>query len=90
VTTRQQERDSESVRERDRLSARIATSVLLALGKPDDLRAVHVRRLWGETYRVNVLTGAETNSATIAHSYFLVADDNGSILEASPAISKHY
>jgi hypothetical protein len=89
VTTRQREQDRADQQGRDKLDSLIAAAVLRALGRPDHLRAVQVRRVSGESYRVNVFTGDDL-SATIAHSYFLTTDEAGEILEASPKIVKQY
>jgi hypothetical protein len=39
---------------------------------------------------VNVLTGPNTTSVTLAPSYFLVTDEDGNILASTPAIIKLY
>jgi hypothetical protein len=90
MKTRNQERERDQAIERQRLDTRIASAVIQVLGKPDDLHAIQVRRLWGDTYRVNVLTGTGLTGATIAHSYFLTADGSGNILESSPSIARRY
>lgn len=72
------------------MDAKISGHVLHSLGQPDDLRAVQVRRLWNHRYRVNVLVGLDITSVKVAHSYFLVSDLDGTILTATPAISKQY
>jgi len=51
---------------------------------------VVVRRLWQDHYRVNVLVGSDLTSATIAHSYFLVADGDGKIVSSTPKITRKY
>jgi hypothetical protein len=89
LTTKQKERDSDELRRHEVQDARIAAAILLALGRPDGLRAVHVRRLWGNYYRVNVLTG-DASTAVIAHSFFLSTDGEGKIVEASPQIVRRY
>jgi hypothetical protein len=89
LTTQQLEREAEGHR-RERLEALIAGAVLRALGRPDDLRYVQVRWLWDQYCRVNVLTGGESATPAIAHSYFLVTDGAGEILEASPTITRRY
>ena len=88
MTSQQREREAE-LHARERLQALIAAAVLRALGRPDALRAVQVRWLWDDHYRVNVLTG-EDGPAAITHSYFLTADGAGVILESSPAIVRTY
>jgi hypothetical protein len=88
LTTQQREREAEGQR-RERLEALIASAVLRALGRPDDLHSVQVRWLWDQYCRVNVLTG-DAASAVITHSYFLTTDGAGEILEASPPIAKRY
>jgi hypothetical protein len=76
--------------ERNRRSAAIGGHVLAALGRPDGLFCVQVRRLWGDRYRVNVLVGRDATSTTIAHSYFVVVDEAGNIDTTSPAIRRQY
>jgi hypothetical protein len=68
----------------------IARRLLDGLGRPADLRGVQVRHLWGERYRVNVIVGPESANVTVAHSYFLVADADGNIIDSTPAITKVY
>jgi hypothetical protein len=68
----------------------IGGQVMRTLGLPGSLHAVQVRRLWGDRYRVNVLVGADATSVKIVHSYFIVVDGEGSIVAATPQISKQY
>jgi predicted NBD/HSP70 family sugar kinase len=70
--------------------ARISRHVLGALGRPVPLRGVHVRQLWEDHYRVNVLVGEDAAQAYIAHSYFLVTDGDGNILTVTPKIMRRY
>ena len=72
------------------LNAEIRKHVLLTLGQPGRLYDVQVRALWPDRYRVNVRVGADICSATIAHSYFVVTDDNGAVVAATPTITKQY
>jgi hypothetical protein len=89
LTTQQRKRDAD-LHVRERLQSLIAAAVIRALGRPGDLRAVQVRWLWDDNYRVNVVTGADAASPAIAHSHFLRADGAGEIVEASPVIEKRY
>jgi hypothetical protein len=73
-----------------RLLSRIGQQVLQALGQPPGLRAVHVRRLWENHYRANVVVGPDVTAAAVAHSYFLVADAAGTIVTAAPTLSRLY
>jgi hypothetical protein len=68
----------------------IANHVMHILGQPGDLHRVQVRLLWEGHYRVNVLVGGDPTSVKVAHSFFLVADDNGRIRESSPEITRQY
>lgn len=61
--------------------------VMHALGHPRDLFQVKVHHLWGNRYRVNVLMGSDFFSAVIAHSYFVVTDDEGAVLRCSPKLA---
>jgi hypothetical protein len=72
------------------LSASLSEHVLQALGRPTDAHRVVVRRLWPDHYRVNVLVGSDVTTTTIAHSYFLVTDDDGNVSCATPAITRRY
>ena len=75
---------------RQRREAAIRAGVLKALGRPDHLFRVAVVPLWGNNYRVNVVTGTDASSVRIPHSYFVVADDRGNILRSTPGIRKEY
>ncbi len=68
----------------------IRAGVLAALGRPGNLYRVAVVPLWGDRYRVNVITGEDPSSVRIPHSYFVAADGRGNILESSPMIWTEY
>ena len=88
-----QEREQSEGLERDKretLNALVGEQVLHALGEPSDLLKVQVRPLWEDTYRVNVFAGANAASARVAHSYFVVADGDGNILESTPKVRRQY
>ncbi len=89
ATQRQDSREAEEQdnRRRDDL---LGGQVLRALGQPDVPYAVQVRPLWDGHYRVNVFLGADVTSLRVAHSYFLVTDDDGAILAATPPITRQY
>jgi hypothetical protein len=72
------------------VNAVIGQHVVAALGRPAHLREVQVRPLWDNCYRVNVLVGAAANAVTVAHSFFVVADTNGNILDATPKLNRLY
>jgi len=73
---------------RDQLEAVIARHVLRAVGPPGNLHRVQVRLLWDDHYRVNIFVGGDAASATVAHSYFLVADAAGTIIASTPPIKR--
>lgn len=73
-----------------RLADAVSTHVLSALGRPADLQRVQVRPLWQDRYRVNVFVGVDAVSSRVAHSFFLVIDDNGALLGSVPEITKQY
>jgi hypothetical protein len=72
------------------LSALIAEQVVHILGKPEGLHQVQVRPLWGNYFRVNVLTGPDAASVRVANSYFLKADGEGNIVESTPKITRQH
>lgn len=80
-------RDKEN-QKRQRLNALVGERVLHALGEPADLLNVQVRPLWEGRYRVNVLVGKDVTSCRVAHSYFLVTDGGGTILNSTPKIER--
>jgi hypothetical protein len=81
---------TETIRTIDERTAEITGYVLDRLGRPRDLRSVQVRPLWNDRYRVNIFVGADVASVRIAHSYFLVVDPQGSVIAATPKITKEY
>jgi hypothetical protein len=84
------QRKAQEKEEREHLAAAIGKHVIHTLGQPGDLHLVQVRHLWEDHYRVNVLVGAEASCAKVVHSYFLVADLDGNIMESTPRITKQY
>jgi hypothetical protein len=68
----------------------IREQVIHALGTPTDLRTVQVRKVWDHHYRVNVIVGANAGSVRVANSYFLRIDSDGSLIAATPKITKQY
>ena len=68
---------------------RIADQVVAYLGQPSNVHTVQVRCLWENHYRVNVFVGADAATALVAHSYFLVTDGEGAILQSTPKMAKH-
>jgi hypothetical protein len=92
MTAKQEEKQHAAPEKRDprEQDAAIGSRVIRALGQPDHLQRVQVRRLWGHYYRVNVFVGEDVASSKVAHSYFLVADDEGNITACMPAITKQY
>jgi len=73
----------------DARPAAIRTSVLAALGIPAELLRVSVLPLWGDKFRVNVWTGGGSG-AEIPNSYFVTANEQGTILAAEPPIRRRY
>jgi len=67
----------------------IRAGVLAALGRPAHLFKVAVVPLWGDNFRVNVVTG-DSAGVLIPNSYFVKADDLGKILGSEPPIRKQY
>jgi hypothetical protein len=76
--------------ERETLDNLIREQVIHALGTPLDLRNVQVRKVWDDHYRVNVIVGVNAGSVRVANSYFLVIDSDGSLIAATPRITKQY
>jgi hypothetical protein len=68
----------------------IRAGVLAALGRPDRLYRVNVVPLWGDHFRVNVITGDDPSAVRIPHSYFVAADGLGNILRSDPGIRREY
>jgi hypothetical protein len=86
-TTRLHEGDKDTARiRRAAVDDVIRKQVVLSLGRPVDLLAVHVRPVRTECFRVNVVVGKDFASSRIANSFFLTADADGKILASSPKI----
>ena len=82
-------RPPEEARGADREGA-IRAGVLAALGRPDQLFRVAVVPLWGDHFRVNVVTGDDPSSVRIPHSFFVAADGRGNIIASTPRIRREY
>ncbi|MBI3410918.1 MAG: hypothetical protein HY040_21500 [Planctomycetes bacterium] len=90
-TTRELERAKEMERhKREALNSLVGEQVIHILGAPGDLLSVQVRPLWGTNYRVNVFVGVAITYARLIHSFFLVTDGEGNILESTPKIVHQY
>ena len=68
----------------------IRVGVLKALGRPAELLRVNVMPLWGDHFRVNIVTGEDATSVRIPNSYFVTVDERGAILRSEPSIQKMY
>lgn len=90
ATIQQREAKESEQHKRDTFHALVGERLLQTLGTPDDLLKVQVRRVWENSYRVNVFVGADISAAKVAHSYFLRADENGNIVDSSPKITRQY
>jgi hypothetical protein len=86
----QAEHREEKAASDQRVAGRIRQHVLAALGTPPVAHEVHVRPLWANYFRVNVLLGESVTCLTIAHSFFLQADSEGRVLTSSPELVQHY
>jgi hypothetical protein len=89
-TKQQAGQGKEQDRDSQQRNATVGENVLSALGQPSNLHAVQVRRLWGDHYRVNVFVGSDAASAKVAHSFFLLVDGDGRIVESTPTLTKQY
>ena len=72
------------------LNVRVGASVMRLLGRPQGRHRVDVHPLWQNRYRVNVLVSEGSTYAEMAHSFFIVADAAGNVLESRPPITKEY
>lgn len=68
----------------------IRQHILNTLGRQPYLYKVQVKRLWDNTYRVNVLVGAAVDVARCHHSYFVEANDDGAVLSSTPKLVRVY
>ncbi|MBY0229568.1 MAG: hypothetical protein K2W96_09840 [Gemmataceae bacterium] len=74
----------------DERGPELARRVLLALGSPPALLLVKAHHLWESRFRVNVLVGQNAACACVAHSYFVEAGDDGTVLQAFPPLMRRY
>ena len=68
----------------------LARRVLLALGSPPSFLIVQAHHLWDSRFRVNVMVGENAACARVAHSFFVDADDDGTVLHAFPPLMRRY
>jgi len=92
MATQQQEKQpaDRQKQEREELEASIGKNVMRVVGQPANLHRLQVRQLWDDHYRVNVFVGVDASCATVAHSYFVVADGDGAIIASTPHLTKRY
>jgi hypothetical protein len=94
VRKQQEKQPSTPAREenegRERLEILLRKNVIRSLGQPTNLHHVQIRELWDHHYRVNIVVGADAASIRIAHSFFLLSDSDGNVVESTPRITKHY
>lgn len=91
ATKQQAKQHVEQVHQKhEQRSTQIGVEVMRQLGQPEALRRVDVRQLWSCHYRVNVLVGESNATARVAHSFFLVTDEDGNVLRAEPELSRQY
>ena len=81
---------AQKIRKRQELKDSVGEQVLRALGAPGDLLRLQVRHLWDQCYRVNVFVGLDASAARIAHSYFVLTNGEGSVIDSRPMLSKKY
>ena len=91
-TKRQCEQPNDKMKQEERETRHklIREQVIHSLGTPTDLRNVQVRKVWKDHYRVNVIVGMNAGAVRVANSYFLVIDSEGSLINATPKITKQY
>ena len=95
MSTKQQDKQEkhnaqQEKQDRQQRTVLIGKVVLQTLGQPETLHRVQVRQLWDDHYRVNIFVGADAATARIAHSFFLVADGDGKVVDSNPRITKQY
>ncbi|HSQ56816.1 MAG TPA: hypothetical protein VLM40_13830 [Gemmata sp.] len=75
---------------RDDRAKEVCQSVVRLLGRPLDLFRISAIRLWDNQYRVNVQTGADVVSARVSHSFFVLVDEKGNVVESNPSLARVY
>lgn len=92
MSTKRNDEESSDFKQNEDVQLRyaIGKNVVHSLGQPGDLHGVQVRKLWANHYRVNILVGENAASAKVAHSYFLMSDSDGNVVESTPAITRLY
>ncbi|MGL4554133.1 MAG: hypothetical protein ACRC33_23465 [Gemmataceae bacterium] len=73
-----------------RLEGLVADGVMSALGRPAEFLRADARQVWGDSYRVNIFVGPHAGSARVLHSFFIKADGDGRILNATPPLAREY
>jgi hypothetical protein len=70
--------------------AAVRAGILKGLGLPAQLFRLDVLPLWGNHFRVNVVTGPDASAVQIPNSFFVTTDDSGNIVGSTPSIQKQY
>jgi hypothetical protein len=87
-TLTEETRDGQTPSPAEQRKDAIRAGVLAALGRPAQLLKVTVVPLWDDNFRVNVWTDGD--SIGISNSFFVTADQRGTILQSEPPIRKRY
>jgi hypothetical protein len=69
-------------------AASVCLAVIRALGRPPDLLGISAVRLWENHFRVNVRTGRDVTSVLIPFSFFVTADEDGTVLASVPRLAR--
>ncbi len=86
----EQTNDEISRHNRNVLDDLIREQVIHAMGSPEDLLEVQVRKVWDNHFRVNVLVGPNLGAVRLVNSYFVETDSKGGVIKTSPSIVKLY
>jgi hypothetical protein len=78
---RREERDNQK---QALLASLVFQQVMQALGELPNLFRLQVRPLWEGRFRANVYVGPDALSSRIVHSFFIITDDEGRIVESRP------
>ena len=72
--------------EATQLASVVLEQVMRSIDQPPDFLQLKIRPLWKHHFRANLYVGLDSSNARICNSYFIVTDDDGVIVHATPAL----
>jgi hypothetical protein len=72
--------------EATQLASLVQEQVMRSIEQPPNFLQLKIRPLWKHHFRANLYVGLDGANARISNSYFIVTNDDGAIVRATPSL----